>query len=245
MPSFQAMIFAAGRGTRLKPLTDTIPKALVKVGNMTMFDHVAAKLLQAGAERLVVNVHHMGGLIVEHIRRHYTGKPVYISFEADELLETGGGLKKAAHLLIPGMPVVVHNVDVISDIDLHLLVQTHLQSKALATLAVRKRLTKRYFLFDSSHRLRGWQNTESGQQIIPGKTPKTLTPLAFSGIQVISPALFAHFPPQQRFPLVDLYLNLCPTHIIRAFDHSADYWTDIGKPEELNEARQRMTQNLR
>ena len=234
------MIFAAGRGTRLKPLTDTIPKALVKVGALTMFDHVAGKLLQAGAKRLVVNVHHMGGIIVEHIRQHYTGKPVYISYEADELLETGGGLKKAAHLLIPGMPVVVHNVDVISDIDLALLVETHLTSGALATLAVRNRTTKRYFLFDDASQLRGWQNTETGQKVIPLPSQTTLTPLAFSGIQVISPGLLSLFPTQQRFPLVELYLDLCSTEIIKAFDHSADYWTDIGKHDELTAASERM-----
>ncbi len=233
---FQAMIFAAGRGTRLKPLTDSTPKALVKVGSKTMFDHVAERLLKAGAQQLVVNVHHLGSLIVDHIRKHYAGVPVYISYEPDELLETGGGLRKAAHLLMPELPVIVHNVDVLSDIDLVGLLEYHLANKALATLAVRKRDTSRYFLFDAGNRLHGWENITSGQKIVPLLTDTPLTRKAFSGIHVINQQLFNHFPTEQRFPMVDLYLKLCAEEKIIGFDHSEGYWTDIGKPEQLEEA---------
>lgn len=230
---FQAMIFAAGRGTRLKPVTDSTPKALVRVGSKTMFDHVAEKLLKAGAQQLVVNVHHLGGLIIEHIRKHYSGVPVYISYEPDELLETGGGLKKAAHLLMPELPVIVHNVDVLSDIDFDSMLEHHMANNALATLAVRKRETARYFLFDASNRLHGWENTQTGKQLIPFPSETPLIRKAFSGIHVVEQQLFNSFPSENRFPMVDLYLKLCAEEKIIGFDHTAGYWTDIGKPEEL------------
>ncbi|HBZ65480.1 MAG TPA: nucleotidyltransferase [Bacteroidales bacterium] len=240
---FQAMIFAAGRGTRLKPITDSIPKALVRVGSKTMFDHVAERLLEAGASRLVVNVHHLGGLIVDHIRKHYAGVPVYVSYEPDELLETGGGLKKAAHLLIPDLPVIIHNVDVLSDIDFGSLLDYHLTNQALATLAVRSRETARYFLFDADNRLRGWENTKTDQQIVPLPAEATLIRKAFSGIHVVGQQIFNHFPPEQRFPMVDLYLKLCAEEKIIGFDHTAGYWTDIGKPEELAAAERLIAKN--
>lgn len=234
------MIFAAGRGTRLSPITDTVPKALVKVGSKTMFDHVAQKLFSAGARRLVVNVHYLGGMIVDHIRKHYAGQPVYISFETDKLLDTGGGLKKAAHLLIPGMPVVVHNVDVLSDISIHQMFRYHLQSGSTATIAVRNRPTKRYFLFDGQQRLRGWQNTETGETIIPGEFDQKLSPMAFSGIHIINQKLFDYFPEASRFSMVDMYLSVCKKEKIVGYDHTAGYWTDIGKPEQLAEAEKRV-----
>lgn len=231
------MVFAAGQGTRLKPLTDSLPKALVKVGKKTMFDHVVQKLLKAGAQRLVVNVHHLGGQIVDHIRKHYAGQPIFVSFEAGELLETGGGLKKAAHLLIPEMPVLVHNVDVLSDISIPRMIRFHKKNNALATLAVRERTTKRYFLFDDNWQLSGWTNKETGQTLIPVSKPGSLHEMAFSGIQLIDQKLFEAFPAADRFPLVDFYLQVCPTYKIIGYNHTEGKWTDIGKPEQLAEAQ--------
>lgn len=233
---FQAMILAAGQGTRLRPLTNSIPKALVKVGSKTMFDHVAQKLFKSGAQRLVVNVHHLGGQIVDHIKQHYSGQPIYISFETESLLETGGGLKKAAHLMIPDLPVLVHNVDVLSDISFTKLAAFHKKNRALATLAVRNRNTKRYFLFNDQWQLRGWTNKETGETKLVHNQPETLHEMAFSGIHFIDPILFELFPDANRFSMVDFYLQVCSQHKIVGFDHTSGQWTDIGKPEQLEEA---------
>lgn len=163
------MIFAAGLGTRLHPVTEEIPKALVEVGGQPLLRRVTEKLVAAGILEIVVNVHHFPEMIRHYLHDHpYPGVTFHISDESGELLDTGGGLMKAAPWLAGDEPVVVHNVDVISDLDIAALVEYHRQKRAVATLAVRARETQRYLLFDREMRLSGWMNHQSGEIRRPG-----------------------------------------------------------------------------
>jgi MurNAc alpha-1-phosphate uridylyltransferase len=154
----KAMILAAGLGTRLKPLTDDRPKALVEIGGVTLLELTIAKLIDNGFDEIVVNVHHFSEMLTSFIRSKDFGVKTHISDESDRLMDTGGGIVKAARFLDGSDPFLVHNVDIITDIDLRLLYDSHKQSDALATLAVGKRESSRVFLFDSNMNLSGWQN---------------------------------------------------------------------------------------
>ncbi|MFV0268255.1 MAG: nucleotidyltransferase family protein [Draconibacterium sp.] len=234
----EAMIFAAGLGSRLLGETADKPKALVEVGGKPLLGHAIGKLVSAGAQKIVVNVHHFAGQIIDFARSREWDIPVLVSDETRQLLDTGGGLKKASRLFSGKAPVLLYNVDVLSDIDLRGLLQYHQENRALATLAVRKRETQRYFKFDKQMQLVGWLNKKNGETIIarPGIFD-TAEELAFSGIHVVSPQLFALFPEQDRFSLISVYLELAKTHIIKGYLHQNDSWADVGKPAELAEAR--------
>ena len=156
------MIFAAGLGTRLKPLTEKIPKALVRVGDKTLLERVINKLKGAGTDKIVVNVHHFSNQIIDYLRRNDNfGVEILISDESDKLLDTGGGIKKASSLLSKTSPVLIHNVDILSNVNLKSFYESNLNNDA--TLLVSKRKTKRYLLFDSDMRLVGWTNIETGE----------------------------------------------------------------------------------
>lgn len=162
MLKMQAMIFAAGLGTRLKPLTDTMPKALVRVGDKSLIERVIEKLKGAGADRIVVNVHHFASQIVDYLKDNANfGTDIRVSDETDKLLDTGGGIKKAASLFDADRPVLIHNVDILSNVDLAHLYAMH--GDCAATLVVSSRKTKRYLLFDGDMRLKGWTNIETGE----------------------------------------------------------------------------------
>ena len=223
----QAMIFAAGLGTRLKPLTDTMPKAMVRVGGQPLIWHVIQKLKLSGYERIVVNVHHFAEQIVDYLKVNDNfGLDISISDETSGLLETGGGIKKALPLFDPAEPILIHNVDILSNLDL-----TALPTDA-PLLVVSERKTKRYLQFDDTMRLVGWKNIETGE--VKGSEAKSL---AFSGIHVMHPSLYpllADWP--DRFPIMDFYLKACADHLIRGYEAKDLRLMDVGKLDTLDNA---------
>ena len=234
----QAMIFAAGLGTRLKPLTDTMPKALVKVGGEPLLWHVIQKLKRAGYERIVVNVHHFADQIIDYLNANQQfGLDIRISDERQQLLETGGGIKKAWPLFDANEPVLIHNVDILSNLDLETLPMD------APLLVVSQRQTKRYLQFDDTMRLQGWINIETGQQKGPVTQHSSLNThlrnLAFSGIHVFHPSLaplLDEWP--GRFPIMDFYLKACENHLIRGYEAKDLRLLDVGKLDTLDNAEE-------
>lgn len=228
----KAMIFAAGLGTRLRPLTDTMPKALVPVNGEPMLKMVIDRLKAAGYDDIVINVHHFASQIRDYVAAN-NGFGVKISFsdECDLLRDTGGGIKYAEHLLGTEEPFLVHNVDIDSNLDFGWFRSQH-SDDAVATLLVSRRETSRYLLFDDGLRLVGWQNVSTGEIRSPyGKIdPDLCTPLAFSGIHYASPAVF---PLMRDFPdvfgIIDFYLSICRTHTVRAAVPEGLKVKDLGK----------------
>ncbi|NOR76010.1 MAG: NTP transferase domain-containing protein, partial [Draconibacterium sp.] len=187
----KAMIFAAGLGTRLLNETFDKPKALVQIGGKTLLQHVIEKLKNESIEEIIVNVHHFSELVIKFISENDFGIPIHISDESGELLDTGGGLKKAAYFFDDNSPVLIYNVDVLSDLNLQLLKNEHLKSNAIATLVVRNRVTQRYFKFDSENRLVGWLNKKTGEtKISIYENFEKSVEMAFSGIHIVQPKLF-------------------------------------------------------
>ena len=230
----KAMILAAGRGTRLQSITENTPKALVNVGGISLLERLIHKMKVQGVDSIIINVHHFADQIRSFLQeKDNFNISIEVSDESDELLETGGGILKAEALLEHGEPFIVHNVDILSDINLRILYQTHVQNDSLVTLAVKSRKTSRYLLFDDSIRMKGWENQQSGERIIPGKQESGLTPLAFSGIHVISPKIFPLITESGRFSIIDTYLRLCSEHYIKGFQHDKGLWIDAGKPDGL------------
>ena len=233
------MIFAAGLGTRLKPFTDTKPKALLEIGGKTFLENVICRLKSYGITEVVVNVHHLAEQIIEYLKKNNNfGTTIHISDERNALLDTGGGLLKAEPFLTGSEPVVIYNVDILSNVDLHEVIDYHNSEKALATIVVRKRKTQRYLLFNSEVRLIGWKNIQTGETKI--SVPEDIdeaTPLAFSGIHVINPEIFNLMEKEGKFSLIDTYLDLAKSHNIKGFLHNSGYWLDIGKPDQLEKAR--------
>jgi NDP-sugar pyrophosphorylase family protein len=232
----KAMIFAAGKGTRLQPLTDSMPKALVKVRGIPMLERVIQKLIQSGVDEIIINVHHFAKQIIDFLEeKNHFGIRIEISHEENELLETGGGLKKASWFFNDNKPFIVHNVDILSNLDLAKMIEYHQHNNALATLAVRKRESNRYLLFNHQNRLCGWQNVKTGE-IINHNPSDNIKKLAFSGIHIIHPEIFNYWPGLSKFSIVKTYLDLSEDHPIMAFPHHQDYWYDIGRPDNLKEA---------
>ena len=275
----RAMIFAAGLGTRLKPITDTMPKALVPVCGQPLLYHVITKLVAAGYDDLVVNVHHFPDQIIHYLHSHDFGARIAVSDERDFLRETGGGIRYAKRLLTDfstppaaplemterdsfaplGMtnelsfrpsevrgeichnePFLVHNVDIVSNLDLNWLREQHREG-ALATLVVSDRKTQRYFLFDEDNRLKGWTNIATGEvrSPYPDIDPDRCRKLAFAGIHLISPAIFDAFDKYgfgDRFSIVDFYLRACADYPIYAAVPPDFTLVDVGKFAALPEA---------
>ena len=234
----KAMVFAAGLGTRLQNETSAKPKALVEVAGKPLLFHAIEKLRNAGIKEVVINVHHYAEQVIEYVNKTNFGVKINISDERNLLLETGGGLKKAAHFFSNNEPILIYNVDILSNINFSLLLSEHLKSGALATLAVRKRETQRYFKFDSEKNLVGWINKKTGETKI--SQPDAFAAgveMAFSGIHISSPEIFSLMPPAERFSITDLYLELAKTKVIRGYFDDSGIWIDVGKPEQLEEAR--------
>ncbi len=238
------MIFAAGLGTRLRPLTDTIPKALVPLGGKTLLQYQIEKLRAAGITDIIINVHHFPEQIVAYLQENDNfGCRIAISDESQMLLETGGGLRKAQAFFTDseqtpnGEPFLVCNVDILSNINLAALIKAH-RADDIATVVVSPRDTQRYLLFDEEMRMQGWTNVKTGE--VRGTShPSPLTPqrLAFSGMQILSPRIFDQmvgFP--ERFSLIDLYVTLCQHETIRAFVPKDYRMMDVGKIDHLSEA---------
>ena len=246
----QAMILAAGLGTRLKPLTDTMPKALVPVGGTPLLDLNIRKLQAQGYDRFVVNIHHFTQQIVDYVAQQDYAPLVRFSDETDGLLETGGGLKKAAPLFDDDTPVLIHNVDILDNVDYDWLARQH-QPDEGAVLLVSPRKTKRYLLFDNAMRLMGWKNIETGEIKSPyeyirrtglSQHGEPLNMFAFSGIHSFSPRLFPlmdRFP--DRFGIIDFYLSVCHrSHIVGLLKDDLRI-LDVGKLDSLHDAEQFQT----
>lgn len=237
-PAPRAMILAAGLGTRLKPWTDFHPKALALVNGQSLLQRNIEYLQKFGIKEVIVNAHHFAGQIEEAVNLNKGwGSNITISDERDEVLETGGGLKKASWFL-EGNIFVLMNVDVLTDLNLTKMVSCHLKHQPLATIAVRSRETSRYFLFNEKDELCGWQNVKTGEEKI-SKPSATLTRKAFSGIHVISSLIFSKINMQGKFSMVDVYLDLAKTNEITAFDHSSSLFVDVGKPEAIKSAEEK------
>ena len=231
-----ALIFAAGLGTRLSHITKNKPKALVEVAGKPMLQHAIEKLVETGVNRIIVNVHHHAEAIKGFVGKlSYPNVDLIISDESDELLETGGGLLKAAPLFAPKQPVFLYNADVVTGVDLKAMYRYHVQKKATATLMVKNRETSRYFLFDKSLRLSGWENISTGNRIITRKSDE-YTSLAFSGIHIIEPELIEHLGEVRKFSITNGYLDLSSKLNLYGWDNWDEYWFDVGTPEKLETA---------
>jgi len=237
----KAMILAAGLGTRLRPLTDSRPKALVEVSGRTLLEITLGRLRDSGVSEVIVNVHHLADMISDYLKaKNNFGMRIEISRE-EVLLDTGGGLRKAAWFFLDDPnrldePFILHNVDVLSAIDLRRMVEFHTQNQALATLAVKKRETSRYLLFDEHNQLCG-RRSSPDQKTELVRFAKKLQPLAFSGIQVLSPRLLPMMAEEGVFSIINSYLNLAARgQKILAFRADEYYWRDLGRPEHLIQA---------
>ena len=247
----KAMILAAGLGTRLRPLTDDRPKALVEINGRAQLEIALTRLRTFGIHDVIINVHHFADMVVDYLKKNGNfGMRIEISRE-DVLLDTGGGLKKAAWFFkdSPGhsgkeAPFILHNVDVLSTIDLERMRQLHCETQALATLAVQDRETSRYLLFDERHELCG---RRAGRNHPPElvRPAQQAQPWAFSGIHVISPRLFSLMTEDGVFSIIASYLRLAAQgEKILAFRADQYYWRDLGGPENLAQAAEDLKQKV-
>jgi len=228
----KALILAAGLGTRLKPVTNHIPKALVESEGKTLLQHTIEHLKNNGIRQIIINVHHFPDQIIDFLNKHRNfGVEIAISDESDRLLDTGGGLKNAEWFFAGHDPLVVRNVDIISDLDLRTMESFHKHSHALATLAVRIRETSRYLIFDEDNLLCGWRNLLTRQVLLPRTSGKRLQDYAFSGIQILNPELLSKITEKGKFTLIDLYLRLCAEERILGYLEMNSKWRDAGKKE--------------
>jgi len=235
----KAMIFAAGLGTRLKPLTDSTPKALVAVAGKPLLEHVINKLKKAGFDEILINVHHFPDQIIDFVKEHHNfGIRIEFSDERHCLLDTGGGIRKASEFFNDGQPFLVHNVDILSNVDLEALYQFHLNEMPLATLVVSERETSRYLLFDNGLYMHGWTNISTGEIKPTGlRNAEQYRKLAFSGIQVLSHSVFdlmGNYAP--KFPIMDFYLDQVNNQEIRGFIPESYRMLDVGKIDILDDA---------
>jgi NDP-sugar pyrophosphorylase family protein len=243
----KAMVLAAGLGTRLQPLTDHRPKALVEVAGRTLLDITLSRLRAQGVCDVIVNVHHFADMVVDYLQANDNfGMHVEVSRE-DVLLDTGGGLKKAAHFFLRDSdsreePFILHNVDVISTIDLARMLRFHTESKALATLAVQHRETSRYLLFDEQMRLCGRSAHDAIAEI--ARPSAHVQALAFSGIHIISPRLLPMMTEEGVFSIITSYLRLAAREeAIVAFRDDESYWRDLGRPDSVMQAAEDLAQH--
>ncbi len=234
------MLFAAGLGTRLKPFTNEHPKALAQVNGKTLLQRNIQYLQGFGINKVVVNVHHFANQIIDIVNENNGwGSEVIISDETAEVLETGGGLVKAIPLFGNAENIVVMNVDILTDLDITAMLQQHIHTNALATLAVTERETSRYFVFNNQNKLCGWINTKTNElKGIANFDEAVHKKFAFSGVHIINKKLFGLIKQQGKFSMVDVYLDLMKTNDIIAFNHSGNKFIDVGKPESIVKAEE-------
>ena len=229
----KALIFAAGLGTRLRPLTNHTPKALVPLYDKPLLQHTIEYIASYGFDEIIINVHHHARQIQDFIEKLNTNLSISISDESEELLDTGGGLKKAAWFLNGSKPFLVINSDVITNLELSKMIQYHQEMKPAVTLAVRNDFRNRFLFFDEQMNLRGKGDTEGNRRLAPDVSAKDFYKFRFSGIHIIQPEILNTLPDRKRFPIMEWYMNLCSNTTIKGFDHSDDFWMDLGRPENL------------
>lgn len=238
----RAMIFAAGLGTRLRPLTDHMPKALVPVGGVPLLHRLLTKLYAAGYTHVVINIHHHAAQIIDFLAAHDYGMHIDISDESDMLLDTGGGLRHAAQFFTGDEPILLHNVDILSNLSLDHFTASF-RPDCLAQVVVSERPTSRYLLFDNNNRLVGWHNISTGATRPPGIDTTALRPYAFAGIHLVSPRIFtlmAHYP--DKFSIIDFYLEAMHNETIAAYLPDNFAMLDVGKVDTLAAANDFVTQ---
>ncbi len=232
----KAMIFAAGLGTRLGEISRERPKALVDINGKTALRIAVEKLTGYGFDDILVNLHHHPALMMEEIEKlHTDGFKITVSDESEELLDTGGGLYKAQSFFTDG-PFVCYNVDIFTDLNIKALYDQHMAAGALATLAVRHRPGNRFLLVDRHARVRGWCNKATKEEILTVDSRKGLEEIAFSGIQVVSPAIFEMMP-AGIYSMISLLLMVAGKNIISSLLHDEGYWFDCGTPQNLEKIR--------
>ena len=236
----EGMIFAAGLGTRLRPLTNDRPKAMVTLAGKPLLEHVIVKMRNAGIGRIVVNVHHFADQIEDFLRnRPELARDVVVSDERDCLLDTGGGLWKAADLFTPGEAVLIHNVDILADIDLQAVMRFHQQYRNFATLVVRPAVPGRGLRFDADGVLKGWENSLTGEQKVVDEGFRDARSYSFCGVHIVSPEFLQHFVHRGALSIIDEYLAQAKSHALRMYLHKGDFM-DLGTPEAIAEAEERM-----
>ena len=221
----KAMILAAGQGTRLRPLTDHIPKPLVRFNGVPLLEIIIKRLFASGIDEIVINIHHMAAQVLDFLemKNFYDGR-VLISDERDRLMDTGGGVLRARDLLYSDEPFLLHNVDVLTNLDISQLIKSHKNEKALITIAVKKRTTSRLLLFDKNDYLTGWCHNETGEMRIAREYKGELSSYGNSCVYVFNPEFFDLVDDQEPVSLTDIYLELARQHTIKAFIHNDDYW---------------------
>lgn len=231
------MIFAAGLGTRLKPFTENVPKALIEVGGKPMIERVISNLKNAGVTDIIINLHHFP----EKIKAFLTSKNnfnlnITFSDETGELLETGGGLMRAAWFFDDGQPFLVHNVDILTNLNLTEMMEYHCKWNPIATLFVQQRMSSRYLLFDDENQLKGWVNKKTGERIDVFKNQLPVKELAFNGIHIINPDIFKEIKNSGKFSIIPAYLEIVKQKTILSYQRDDAMYLDIGKPESLAKA---------
>ncbi len=231
------MILAAGLGSRLRPLTNDKPKALVEINGRPMLELLILRLKKFGVNEIIINVHHFADRIINFLEQNKKfGLRIAVSSEK-KLLDTGGGLKQARCFFDPEESFLLHNVDVLTDLDYLQLFSAHQKNNALATLAVRTRPTSRYLLFDANNDLCGWKNLKTNEVRMTRQPDGKTRPLSFMGMHMISPEIFDFFPEKDIFSIIDLYLELAADErIIKGFPADHYQWVDMGKKTDLKEA---------
>jgi len=233
----KAMILAAGLGTRLRPHTNYHPKALIPVNDMPLLEIVIRRLKHFGVKDIIVNVHHFAEQIISFLEKNnHFDINIAVSDERDQLLNTGGGLKKAGWFFEDGAPFLLCNTDILSNLDLHKFYKAHLASDALVTLAVRKRETSRYLIFAEDKKMQGWVNVKTGKMILRRAHPGNCQLMAFSGLHIIDPKIFSMMPKEDAFSIIDVYLDLAANNNLMSYEENASVWLDVGKPENLAKA---------
>jgi NDP-sugar pyrophosphorylase family protein len=240
----KALILAAGIGTRLKPLTDRIPKALIEIGGYSMLEVVIRQLSRAGIRSIVINTHHFPEQIREFIRINESfGLDICFSDESDQLLDTGGAIKKAAGFFENEAYFLVHNVDILTNLKYQEIISDHQKSGSLATLAVMSRPTTRNLLIDRNGTLCGWEYAERHVRITTRESMKGLNYTAFSGVYVLSQPILKMFPSETVFGFMPWILELASTGKIQTWDHSGSLWYEVGRPESVERAVRELTVN--
>lgn len=231
----KAMILAAGKGTRLQSLTKKIPKALVEIHGRPLLDIIINKLKNNGFTDVIVNVHHFADKIIDYVEHKDFGINIEISDEKDQLLDTGGGILKAKRFFDGEDAFLVHNVDILSDINLFDLYKAHVSSDALATLAVKVRSTTRQLFFDSEGNLCQWKNIKTGEIKNARVAFGELSPFAFSCIHVLDTKIFEHITEAGSFSIIDTYLRLAGSFVIKSYIHNYSRWFDMGRYQNVQE----------
>lgn len=226
------MIFAAGLGTRLRPLTNSVPKALVPLHKRPLLEHTIDYIRNYGYDDIIVNVHHFADKVRQFLETEDLGAKITISDESGLLLDTGGGLKKASRFF-DDEPFLLINTDILTNINLEEFRQFHCQSGAAITLATRKKYRSRYLLFDESNILCGKGDDAKDTQWLNRIPVGEMQKKRFSGVHMINPEVFKTFPEKDGFPIMEWYMQLVKTHHIAGYDHSDDFWMDLGRPENL------------